>query len=84
MARKPKRTRIEKMNDELAEIRNSIEAYEAAIKTMKERENSLLQELEREQIREVLELLKEKDMSIDELKEMVIGESIESEEKQSA
>lgn len=84
MARKPKRTPIEKINDELAEIRNSIETYEAAIKTMKERENSLLQELEREQIREVLELLKEKDMSIDELKEMVIGESIETEEKQSA
>lgn len=84
MARKPRRTPIEKINDELTEIHNSIETYEAAIKTMRERECGLLQELEQEQIKEVLELLKEKDMSIDELKEIVIGESIESDEKQSA
>ena len=49
----------------------AIEQYTAAIASMEERRQSLLEEIESEHIREVTKLLKEKNMSVEQLKSLL-------------
>lgn len=66
--RRPRKTKREKLEEELAKTEEAIEQYEAAIATMQERRQALTEEIEQEQIREVTKLLKEKNLSVEQLK----------------
>ena len=70
-----RRTTMEKLEQELAELRDSIVHYEEALRTLKEKEKKLCQLIETEQIKELLNVLKESHISIEELKEMLSKES---------
>ena len=58
MERRHRRTKREKLEDELLKTEEAIEQYTEAIATMEERRQSLLEEIEAEHVREVTKLLK--------------------------
>lgn len=73
MERRHRRTKREKLQDELLKTEEAIEQYTEAIATMEERRQSLLEEIEAEHIREVTKLLKEKNLSVEQLKDLLGG-----------
>ena len=60
MERRHRRTRREKLEDELVKTEEAIVQYTEAIATMEERRQSLMEEIESEHMREVTKLLNEK------------------------
>lgn len=81
MARKPRKTPMERLEEELAEVQNSISQYEQALVTLKEKEKQIDELMEAEQVKELMGLLKENHMTIEELKGML---SLEEQMKQGA
>lgn len=71
MERRHRRTKREKLEDELVSTEAAIQQYQAAIATMEEKRQSLLGEIESEHIREVTKLLKEKNLSVSQLKDLL-------------
>ena len=71
MERRHRRTRREKMEDELLQTEEAIRQYREAISAMEEKRRSLLGEIEAEHIREVTKLMKEKNLSVEQLKSML-------------
>ena len=61
----------EKMEDELIQTEEAIRQYREVISTMEEKRRSLLAEIEAEHIREVTRLLKEKNLSVEQLKDLL-------------
>ena len=73
MERRHRRTKREKLEDELLKTEEAIEQYTEAIATMEERRQSLLEEIEAEHVREVTKLLKEKNLSVEQHKNLLGG-----------
>ena len=71
MERRHRRTRREKLEDELVNTEEAIVQYTEAIATMEERRQSLMEEIESEHMREVTKLLKEKNLSVEQLKDLL-------------
>ncbi len=71
MERRHRRTRREKLEDELVKTEEAIVQYTEAIATMEERPQSLMEEIESEHMREVTKLLKEKNLSVEQLKDLL-------------
>ena len=65
MERRHRRTKREKLEDELLKTEEAIEQYTEAIAT--------LEEIEAEHVREVTKLLKEKNLSVEQLKNLLGG-----------
>lgn len=84
MERRHRRTKREKLEDELIRTEEAIQQYTAAIATMEEKKQSLLGEIESEHIREVTKLLKEKNLSVEQLKNMLGDMTSEDLAKQGA
>ena len=78
MARGVRKTPIEKLQGELAEVQNSIAQYENCLETMREREKALEDQIQLEECKVVNEMLRERDMTMDDLKEMIAGGTEES------
>ncbi len=78
MERRHRRTRQEKLEDELLKTEEAIEQYTEAIATMREKRQSLMEEIEAEHMREVTKLLKEKNLSVEQLKNLLGGLSPEN------
>ena len=71
MERRHRRTRREKLEDELVKTEEAIVQYTEAIATMEERRQSLMEEIESEHMREVTKQLKEKNLSVEQLKDLL-------------
>lgn len=71
MARGVRKTPVEKLQGELAEVQASISQYENCLETMREKEKSLLDQIQLEEFKVVNEMLRERDMTMDDLKEML-------------
>ena len=82
--RRPRRTKREKLEEELLKTEETIEQYTAALAEMQEKRQDLLEEIENEQIREVTRILKEKNLSIGQLRELLTEEEGEEMEEQGA
>ena len=82
--RRPRRTNREKLEEELLKTEETIEQYTAALAEMQEKRQGLLEEIENEQIREVTRILKEKNLSIGQLRELLTEEEGEEMEEQGA
>lgn len=68
MARRARRTPLEKCQGELMEVQAAIRQAEDSLRTLKEREKTLQEQLLMEKFREVNELLEGQNMSLDDLK----------------
>lgn len=74
MARRARKTPLEKYQEELAEVKESIQQYEDCLETLKERERELQEQIMMEKFKEVNELLEMQNMSLDDLKGMLVAE----------
>lgn len=74
MARRARRTPLEKYQEELSEVQASIRQYEDCLETLREKEGQLQEQILMEKFKEVNELLEVQNMSLDDLKEMLTSE----------
>ena len=65
---------MEKYQEELNEVQESIQQYENCLETLQEREKELQEQIMMEKFKEVNELLEMQNMSLDDLKGMLIAE----------
>lgn len=75
MARRARKTPLEKYQEELAEVLSSIGQYESCLETMHAKKEQLEKQIMLEKFKEVNELLEGQNMSLDDLKEMLAGDS---------
>ncbi|WP_432628461.1 hypothetical protein [Brotaphodocola sp.] len=75
MARRARRTPLERYEDELAQTYASIEQYENCLETLKERASKIQDQILMEKFRQVNELLENQNLSLDDLREMLCQES---------
>ena len=73
MARGVRKSPIEKLQGELKDVQASIAQYEDCLETLKEKAKVLESQIQLE-FKSVNEMLKERDMTMDDLKEMLAGE----------
>lgn len=81
MARGQRKTILEKLNEELAGVQDSIAAYERSIATLKVRSKELTEQIQNEEIKELHNLMLEKNISVNALKEIINGGMIEEEQQ---
>lgn len=67
MARRPRKTMLEKLQEELDEVQSSIDASSSSLKNLKERAQELQEAITAEKTKQVLEILKDRDMTVDDL-----------------
>lgn len=75
MARRARKTPLEKYQEELDEVLSSIAQYEGCLETMREKRDELQDRILMEKFKEVNELLEGQNMSLEDLKEMLSGGS---------
>ena len=73
MARGVRKSPVEKLQGELADVQASIAQYERCLETMREKEKVLMEHIQLEEFKVVSDMLKERDMTMDDLKEMLAG-----------
>lgn len=78
MGRGVRRTPAEKLQGELAEVHSSILQYENSLETMRRREKTLEEQIQLEEFKAVNEMLRERDMSMEDLKEMLLEKQEET------
>jgi len=76
VARRARRTMLEKYQEELASVTSSISQYENCLETMREKEKQLKEQILMEKFKEVNELLEGQNMTLDDLKEMLSGNEV--------
>lgn len=80
MARKPRRTALEKLRDELQEVRQTMEQYQESLEALEQREKEIESLILSEQTKDLVHLMEDHDMSMEELKELVISSRAGSQE----
>ncbi len=71
MERRPRRSKKEKLEEELQKTVEAIEQYKEAIVTMEERKVEIQEAIENERVREVTKLMKVKNLTVDQLMNMI-------------
>lgn len=69
--RRPRKTKREKMEEEFVKIGETIEQYKAEIAALEERRQAMKDEIEQEEFREMTKFLKERNFSMERLKELL-------------
>lgn len=73
MARRARKTPVEKYQEELEQVQASITQYESCLETLRDKETLLQQQILMEKFKEVNELLEDKELSMDDLKGLIEG-----------
>lgn len=73
MARRPRRSVLEKLQDELLEVQAAVEQYEEHLAELQERQKEIEALILSEQTKDLVNLMEDHDMSMEELKELVIN-----------
>lgn len=71
MARGVRKSPIEKLQEQLCEVSESIRQYESCLATLKEKEKTLQEQIDLEEFKSLRSLLAEQGIGLDELKEML-------------
>ena len=75
MARGVRKTPLEKLQAELLEVQANIVQYENSLKTMKEKEKSIQEQIELEEFKEFNSMLGDQGMTMDDIKELVSSQN---------
>ena len=75
MARGVRKSPLERLQDELAEVRDSIAQYESCLETLKEKEKSIQNQIELEEFKEFKSMLGDQGMTMDDIKELVSSQN---------
>lgn len=78
MARGVRKSPMEKLQEELRDVINTIAQYENCLETMKEKKKSLEERIQLEEFKAVSGLLKEKNMSLEDLKDLLSAQDMEA------
>ena len=78
MARGVRKSPMEKLQEELGDVINTIAQYENCLETMKEKKKSLEERIQLEEFKAVSGLLKEKNMSLEDLKDLWSAQDMEA------
>jgi predicted nucleic acid-binding Zn-ribbon protein len=73
MPRGVRKTALEKLQEELMEVQESIKQYKESLVTLDEKEKEIQDKIKLEQFKEVSSILDEHEMSIMDLKELLIS-----------
>lgn len=73
MARRTRKTPLEKYQEELAQVQASMEQYENCLETMREKERELEGLILMEKFKEINALLEDQNLSLDDLRELICG-----------
>ncbi len=71
MERRHRRSKKEKLEEELLKTTEAIAQYTQSLADMEEKRQSLIEEIENERVREVSKLMKENNLSVDQLRDMI-------------
>lgn len=71
MARGVRKSPMERLQSELKDVKASMVQYENSLETLREKEKMLEGQIQMEEFKVVNEILKEQDMTMDDLKEML-------------
>lgn len=71
MARGVRKSPMERLQSELKDVKASMVQYENSLETLREKEKMLEGQIQMEEFKVVNEMLKEQDMTMDDLKEML-------------
>jgi hypothetical protein len=77
MPRGVRKTALEKLQEELTEVQESIKQYKESLITLDEKEKEIQDKIKLEQFKEVSTILDEHEMSIMDLKELLISSKAE-------
>ena len=80
MARRARKTPLEKCQEELLTVKASIGQYEHCLETLREKEKQLENQILMEKFREINELLELQNLSLDDLKDMLGEKKVETQE----
>lgn len=83
MPRGQRKSALERLQEELQDVRDSIKQYENSLVTMRTKEKELAEQVGLEEYKELSALLNEQGMSVADLKDMIQEKALEN-EKQSA
>lgn len=83
MPRGQRKSVLERLQEELQDVRDSIKQYENCLVTMRTKEKELAEQVGLEEYKELSALLNEQGMSVADLKDMIQEKALEN-EKQSA
>ena len=75
MARGVRKSPAEKLQAELEEVQAAIAQYQDCLKTMREKEKNLCEQIQMEQFKAVSEMLKEREMTMEDVKELLASEN---------
>lgn len=73
MARGVRKTTLEKLQDELLTTKNSMEQYESALSTLREREKNISEQIELEELKSLRAAMEDLDMTVEEVKELLLA-----------
>lgn len=71
MARGVRKSTLEKLQEELTSTQEAITQYSDAIKILKEKEKSLNEQIEIEDLKSLSDVMKEQNISVSELKKII-------------
>lgn len=71
MARGVRKTALEKLQEELTSTREAVGQYESCLKTLREKERMLTEQIEVEELKSLSGMLKEQNLSVDDLKDII-------------
>lgn len=84
MARGVRKTALEKLQEELTSTREAIGQYESCLKTLREKERMLGEQIEVEELKSLSGMMKEQNLSVEDLKELIEQYHGNMEQEQSA
>lgn len=80
MARGVRKTILEKLNEELEATQEAIEQYKTCLDTLKEKKRSLQEQIELEELKGLSVFLKEQNISVEDLRELVQSQTVSQEQ----
>ena len=71
MARKPRKSNIQKLQDELSKVKENITKYEETLNVLEATANELESQIDAEKTRELIKLMEDYNVTINDLKDML-------------
>lgn len=76
MARGVRKSTLEKLQEELSVTQSSIQQYETALTTLKERKDNITKQIESEELKSLKSIMDESGLSIEDIKDLILSQNV--------
>lgn len=76
MARGVRKSTLEKLQEELSVTQSSIQQYETALTTLKERKDNITKQIELEELKSLKSIMDESGLSIEDIKDLILSQNV--------